>query len=125
MEALYDVLKEIGIEVENKVKEELSGPSGKLKALFYNIITPLVINVQTERDGYHFIFHKSGAVSLHRGLHDHQDVKVSGEPAELRYLLQARDKERFEMYKRARKIEILASTFKGRQAVTKLRKLFL
>ena len=104
MDELYDVLKEIGSEAENKVKGELSGPTGWIKVLFYNVITPVVLNFQTEREGYHFIFQKGGSVSLCRGLHTSPDVNVLGEHAELLYLLQNRDKKRFEMDERRRKI---------------------
>lgn len=125
MEELYNVLKEIGIEAENKVKRELSGPTGRIKALFYNVITPAVLNFQTERESYHFIFQKGGSVSLRRGLHKCPDVNVSGEHAELLYLLQNRDKKRFEIDERRRKIKVIPRSFKGRQAVMKLRELFL
>jgi hypothetical protein len=125
MDELYDVLKEIGIEAESKVKRELSGPTGLIKALFYNVITPAVLNFQTERECYHFIFQKGGSVSLRRGLHESPDVNVSGEHAELLYLLQNRDKKRFEMSEQTRRIKVIPSSFKGRQAVMKLRELFL
>ena len=72
-----------------------------------------------------FIFQKGGSVSLRRGLHNNPDVKVSGEHAELLYLFQNRDKERFKLDERTRKISIIPRTFKGRQVITKLRELFL
>ena len=125
MAALYDVLKGIGIEAERKVKGELSGSSGMLKAHLYNTLMPLVLNFQTEEESHHFIFQKGGAVSLHSGLHTNPDVRVSGEHAELLYLLQNRDKERFEQAERARRIKITSRTFKGGQAVAKLRGLVL
>jgi len=125
MEDLYNVLKEIGTEAESKVKGELSDPPGSIKALLYNMLMPLVLNFQTEEESYHFIFQKGGSVSLYRGLHNSSDVKVSGEHAELLFLLQTRDKKRFEMDERTGKITIITFTFKGRQGVTKLRELFL
>lgn len=125
MEDLYNVLKEIGTEAESKVKGELSDPPGSIKALLYNMLMPLVLNFQTEEESYHFIFQKGGSVSLYRGLHNSSDVKISGEHAELLFLLQTRDKKRFEMDERTGKITIITFTFKGRQGVTKLRELFL
>jgi hypothetical protein len=125
MEELYTVLKEIGSEAEKKVKRELSGPTGRIKALFYNVIMPAVLNFQTERESYHFIFHRGGSISLRRGLHTSPDVKVSGEHAELLYLLQNRDKKRFEIDERRRRIKVIPCSLKGRQAVMKLRELFL
>lgn len=62
---------------------------------------------------------------MYSGLHNSPDVKVSGEYAELLFLLQTRDKKRFEMDERTGKITISTFTFKGRQGVTKLRELFL
>jgi hypothetical protein len=125
MDALYSALKEIGTEAERKVKEELSGSSGPIKLLFYNLITPLILNFETERERYHFIFQKGGAVSVCQGLHNNPDVIVSGARAELLYLLQNHDKERFKIDEQTRKVKIRTRTFKGRQTVTKLRELFL
>ncbi|MBN1762018.1 MAG: hypothetical protein JW878_02905 [Methanomicrobia archaeon] len=125
MDALYNALKEIGTEAECKVKEELSGSSGPIKLLFYNLITPLVLNFETERERYHFIFQKGGAVSVCQELHNNPDVIVSGAHAELLYLLLNRDKERFKIAEQTRKVTINTPTFKGRQTVTKLRELFL
>lgn len=125
MDELYNALKEIGCEAERKVKEELSGTAGRIKALFYNLITPMVLNFQTERADYHFLFHRGGAISLHRGLHPNPDVTVSGEHAELLFLLKNRDKKRFELDERARKVKISPRSLKGMQAVSKLRELFL
>ena len=125
MEDLYNVLKEIGTEAETKARGELSDPPGSLKALLYNMLMPLVLNFQTEEESYHFIFQKGGSVSLYRGLHNSPDVNVSGEHAELLFLLQTRDKKRFEIDERTGKIKIGTFTFKGRQGVTKLRELFL
>ena len=125
MDTLYNALKEIGTEAERKVKEELSGSAGPIKLLFYNLITPLVLNFETERERYHFIFQRGGSVSVCQELHNNPDVIVSGAHAELLSLLQNRDTERFKLAEQTRKIEISTRTFKGRQTVTKLRELFL
>lgn len=62
---------------------------------------------------------------MRRGLHKSPDVNVSGEHAELLYLLQNRDKRRFEIDERRRRIKVIPRSLKGRQAVMKLRELFL
>ncbi len=125
MEDFYSVLKEIGTEAECKVKGELSDPPGSIKAFLYNMLMPLVLNFQTEEESYHFIFQKGGSVYLYMGLHNSPDVKVSGEHAELLFLLQTQDKKRFEIDEKTGKIKISTFTFKGGQGVTKLRELFL
>ncbi|RZN33697.1 MAG: hypothetical protein EFT35_10200 [Methanophagales archaeon ANME-1-THS] len=125
MEELYRLLKDIGCEAQKKVKEELSGPTGGIKALVYNLITPMVLNFQTELESYHFIFHKGGSISLHQGLHMTPDVTVSSEQAELVCILRDHDKKRFERDEQVGKIKIHTRSLKGRQAVTKLRELFL
>jgi hypothetical protein len=125
MESLGNLLNEIGREAEYKVKRELSGPAGALKAFFYNVITPLVLNFETEHEVYHFVFQRGGSVSVQRGLHANPDVKVIGEHAELLYLLQNRDAKRFELAEKSGKIKIVCRTFKGGQTVVKLRELFL
>ncbi len=125
METLRDLLEEIVAEAERKVTEELSGPGGPLKALFYNLLMPLVLNFQTETENYHFIFQRGGSISLRPGLHGCPDVTVRGEHAELLYLLRNRDKARFVQDERSDKIRIVPCSFKGSQAVMKLRDIFL
>lgn len=125
METLYNLLTEISREAERRVKCELTGPGGPLKTFFYRQITPLVLNFETELESYHFVFEPGGAVCLYRGLHAHPDVDFSGEHAELNYLFQNRDAKRFEQAEKTRKLQIISHSFKGRQAVTKLRGLFL
>ncbi len=125
MVELYPLLEEIGTEAEKKVKSECSGPLGSIKSHIYCILMPMVLQIQTEKESHHFIFQKDGSVTLHEGAHGKPDVTFSGEHAELLYLLQNRDKKRFEQDERTKKIKIISRTFKGRQAVMKLRDLFL
>jgi len=125
METLHNLLTEIGREAERRLKFELSGPGGPLKTFFYNQITPLVLNFETDQECYHFVFQAGGAVCLYRGLHANPDVAVLGEHAELIYLFQSRDAKQFELAEKTRKLRIVSHTFKGRQAVNKLRGLFL
>ena len=125
MGELYILLKDIGCEAQKKVKEELSGPTGGIKALVYNLITPMVLNFQTELETYHFLFHKGGSVSLHEGLHTNPDVTLACDQAELLCILRDHDRKRFEMDERVGKIKIITRSLKGKQAVMKLRELFL
>lgn len=125
METLYNLLTEIGREAERRLKLELSGPGGPLKTFFYKQITPLVLNFETEQECYHFVFETRGAVCLYRGLHANPDVNFSGEYAELIYLFQNRDAKRFEQDEKTHKFKIVSHSFKGRQAVRKLREFFL
>ncbi len=125
METLYNLLTEICHEAERRVKVELSGPGGPLKTFFYKQITPLVLNFETEEECYHFVFETSGAVCLYRGLHTNPDVDFSGEHAELLYLFKNQDAKRFEQDEKTHKLKIVSHSFKGRQAVHKLRGLFL
>ncbi|MBN1455479.1 MAG: hypothetical protein JW945_04430 [Methanomicrobia archaeon] len=125
METLQGLLDEIVAEAERKVEKELSGPGGTIKALFYNLLMPLVLNFQTEIESYHFIFLRGGSILLQPGLHKDPDVIVRGEHAELLYLLRNRDAARFKHDERTEKIRITPCSFKGSQAVMKLRDLFL
>jgi hypothetical protein len=125
METLYNLLTEIGREAERKVKFELSGPGGPLKTFFYNTMMPLVLNFETEQESYHFVFQTGGAVCLYRDLHANPDVAVLGEHAELIYLFKNQDAKRFELAEKTQRLKIVSHTFKGRQAVKKLRGLFL
>jgi hypothetical protein len=123
MESLYNLLREFGIEAEHKGRQELSSSSKMMKA-FFEALTPVIFNIRTEQERYHFIFQKNGAVSLHPGLLNSADVTLSGPHSEVLYLLETRDKKRFEMNERKRIIRISATTFKGIVAASKLRKLF-
>jgi len=125
METLQGLLEEIVAEAERKVKKELSGPGGPIKALFYNLLMPMVLNFQTETECYHFLFLRGGSISLQLGLHEYPDVIFRGEHAELLYLLRNRDAARFKHDEQTEKIQIIPCSFKGRQAVMKLRDFFL
>ena len=124
---MYNSLKELGIEAERKGKIEMSGDakSRKIKTLMYRVMMPIVFNIQTEKECYHFIFQKDASVVLCQGLHPKPDVKLSGTYDEVLHLLQSRDKKLFEMDQRTGKITITTPTFKGREAVIKLREMFL
>ncbi|MBN1455580.1 MAG: hypothetical protein JW945_04965, partial [Methanomicrobia archaeon] len=74
---------------------------------------------------YHFIFQKDGSVVLCPGLHSKPDVNLTGAYDEVLHLLQTRDKKLFELDQRIGKITITTPTFKGREAVIKLREMFL
>ncbi|HDS45542.1 MAG TPA: hypothetical protein ENN68_05550 [Methanomicrobia archaeon] len=125
METLRGLLDEIVVEAERKVEQELSGPAGAIKALFYNLLMPLVLNFQTETECYHFHFLRGGSISLQPGLHEDPDVIVRGEHAEILYLLRNRDAARFKHDEQTGKIRIIPRSFRGSQAVMKLRDLFL
>jgi hypothetical protein len=122
---MYTLLKQLGIEAEEKGKQELEGPAKSIKTAFYRVLAPIVFNIQTETECYCYIFQKDGSVTLLTELHDKPDVKLIGPYEEVLYLLQTRDKERFEMAQRTRKIKIVTNTFQGKLAVTKLREMFL
>ena len=122
---MYNLLKQLGVEAEEKGKQELEGPAKAVKTAFYKVLTPIVFNIQAETECYHYIFQKDGCVAFHAGLHDQPDVTLTGPYEELVYLLQTRDKTRFESDQRTRKIKIVTTTFKGKVAVNKLREMFL
>jgi len=123
---MYNSLRALGIEAERKGKAEMSGEtkSGKIKTLMYRVMTPIVFSIQTEKECYHFIFQKDGSVVLCPGLHPKPDVNLTGAYDAVIHLLQSRDKELFEMDQRTGKITITTPTFKGREAVIKLREMF-
>ncbi|MBN1762789.1 MAG: hypothetical protein JW878_06915 [Methanomicrobia archaeon] len=122
---MYTLLKQLGIEAEEKGKQELEGPAKAIKTAFYRVLAPIVFNIQTETECYCYIFQKDGSVTLLTELDDKPDVTLIGPYEEVLYLLQTRDKERFEMAQRTRTIKIDTNTFQGSLAVTKLREMFL
>ena len=119
------LLKQLGIEAEEKGKQELEGPVKSIKTAIYKLLAPIVFNIQTETECYHYVFQKDGSVTFCTGLHDKPDVKLISPYDEVLYLLQTRDKERFDMAQRTRIIRIVTNTFQGSLAVTKLREMFL
>ncbi len=123
---MYNLLRELGIEAERKGKAEMAGDtkSGKIRALIYRAMTPIVFNIQTEKESYHFIFQKDGSVVLCPGLHLKPDVTLNGAYDEVIHLLQTRDKKLFELDQRMGKLKIATTTLKGREAVIKLREMF-
>ena len=124
MDELYNLLARIRIEAESRIRSELSGLGGIIKAPIYNSFMPLFVNVRSEKESYHFTFQKGGAVSLYRGTHNNPDVTMSGDHTELKYLLQTRDKNKFQIDERTGKIKIIVHTSKGGQAIGKIREMF-
>lgn len=124
MVELYNLLEKTRVEAEKRIRRELSGFSGLIKAPIYNTFLPLIVNVQSERESYHFIFKRGGTVSLYNGSHNNPDVTISGEHIELIYLLQGKDKNRFTLDERTGKIKIISHTSKGPQAIAKIREMF-
>lgn len=123
MGELHDLLQSIRDEAERKIKNELSGLTGLVKAPIYNMFMPLVVNIQTENEECHFIFQKGGSVFLYQESHHNPDITVSGEHAGLMYILRTREKNRFIADEKAGKIKIIPHTPKGSQAVTKIREI--
>ncbi|HDS46208.1 MAG TPA: hypothetical protein ENN68_09040 [Methanomicrobia archaeon] len=123
---MYNSLRELGIEAERKGRAEMRGDSksAKIKTLLYRAMTPIFFNIQTEKECYHFIFQKDGSVVLSPGLHPKPDINLTGAYDEVIHLLQTRDKKLFELVQRTGKITITTPTFKGREAVVKLREMF-
>ena len=123
---MYKSLRELGIEAERKGKAEMSvdTKSGKIKTLMYRAMTPIFFNIQTEKECYHFIFQKDGSVVLCPGLHPKPDINLKGAHDEVIHLLQTRDRKLLEKDQRTGNITITTPTFKGREAVTKLREMF-
>ncbi|GAI28198.1 unnamed protein product [marine sediment metagenome] len=124
MVELYNLLEKIRIEAERQIRRELSGLGGLIKAPIYNTFMPLIVNVQSERESYHFIFQRGRAVSLYDGSHKNPDVTISGNHTELIYLLQRKDRNRFIMDEKTGKIEIISHTSKGTKAIAKIREMF-
>jgi len=120
---LASLIEPLRTEAENKIKRELSGPLNVGKRLLYNAIMPLHVNITSESHQCCLEFLAEGNIRLKRNLDVNPDVIVVGEMETIRSLTIHGSTKMFEESERKGEISITSHTWKGEQAIQKVRDL--
>jgi hypothetical protein len=120
---LVSLLSSLRAEVESRIREEISGPLNAGKRFIYDAVMPLRLNITGDSQKCSLEFLPGGFVQLHVGLASNPDVSVRGDSASLADVILQRSKQAFEEAERNGKVVAISHTWKGGQAIRKVREL--
>lgn len=120
---LFSILAPLRDQAESKIKQEISGPTNFGKRFLYDSVMPLYLNVVGDSQECNLEFLAGGSVELHTGLASSPDVTVKGDLASLRDVILQRSSRLFEEAERSKRIVVTCHSWKGQQAMQKVREL--
>ena len=120
---LVSLLSSFRAEVESKIREWISGPLNAGKRFIYDAVMPIRLNITSDSQKCNLEFLPGGYVQLHEGLAANPDVSVRGDSASLADVILRRSKQAFEEAERNGKIIAASHTWKGEQAMRRVREL--
>jgi hypothetical protein len=120
---LISILELLRAEVESRIREEISGPLNVGKRFIYDFVMPLHLNITGDSQECSLEFLPGGGVQLHSSPASDPDVSVRGDLASLRDVILQRSSQAFEGAEKSGKIVVESHTWKGQQAVQKVREL--
>ena len=120
---LASVLEPLRAQAETRIKQELSSPFNLGKKFLYDTIMPLHVNITADSQECCLEFLQGGNIELHHSSLPGPDVTVKGDFETLRNALIQRSSSVFEEAERNGKLSVASHTWKGQQAVEKVREL--
>jgi len=123
MADLSAILSQLRAEIESRIREELSGYSNAGKRILYDMVTPIYLNIIGDSQECNLEFLAGGSVQLRTGLSTNPDVTVKGEMASLRDAVLQRSSSAFNEAERDGRIVVTGHTWKGQQAIQKVKEL--
>jgi hypothetical protein len=120
---LFSLLSPLRAEVESKIREWVSGPLNAGRRFIYDAVTPIHLNITSGSENCNLEFLPGAVVQLHVGLTANPDVSVRGDTASLTKVILRRSKQAFEEAERNGKIVATSYTWKGEQAMRRVREL--
>ena len=111
-----DVLEEIRMKLEEKIRRQLSGLQGFVVRPIYNSIMPLHVEMSLQSEVSEFIFLEGGAVKLNHDRSPNPDVRIESDPETFMSLFQNPSTGLFKELESRNKIRIESITKKGRDA---------
>lgn len=120
---LASLLEPLRTEAERKIKEQLSGPKGLGMKFIYDTMMPINLNITGGDQECYLEFLAGGNVQLHSGLAGSPDVSVKGDLESLRNVILQRSSRLFEEAERSVRIVATAHSWKGQQAMQKVREI--
>ena len=123
MADLSATLSQLRAEIENRIREELSGPSNVGKRILFDMVTPIYLNMIGDSQECNLEFLAGGSVQLRTGSSSNPDVTVKGDLASFRDAVLQRSSRAFIEGERDGRIVVTGHTWKGQQAIKKVREL--
>jgi hypothetical protein len=123
MTDLFSILAPLRDQAENTIKQEISGPTSFGKRFLYDTVMPLYLNITGDSQECNLEFLAGGNVQLHTGLASSPDVTVKGDLESLRDVILQRSSRLFEEAERSKSIVVTCHSWKGQQAMQKVREL--
>jgi hypothetical protein len=114
--ALENVLEEIRMRLEERIKRQLSGLQGFVVRPIFNSMMPLHVEMSLVPEVFEFVFLKDGAVELSHGHGSNPDVRIESDAQTFISLFQNPSAELFRELERQSKIIITSLTKKGKDA---------
>lgn len=122
--SLASLLNPLCIQLEQKIKKEISGTFNLPKKMVYDRVMPLRVNVTAAAETCYFELLPGGSVQLHQGSTLEPDVTIRADPAVLKELILRQSKTFFENAEKQGAISVTANSWKGEQAVNQVRQAF-
>jgi hypothetical protein len=120
--SLEEVLVQVRMQLEEKIKRQLSGLQGFVAKPIYNSLMPLHVEMLTEPEAFELVFLKDGDIELKHGQGSNSDVRIESDAQTLRNLFQNPSAELFKDLEKQNGIRITALTRKGRDAEAYIRR---
>jgi len=120
--ALDDILEQIRVRLEERIKQQLSGLQGLVARPVYNSMMPLHVEVSLAPEAFELLFLKDGIVELRHGSGSIVDVRIESDPQTFASLFQNPNSELFNDLERRDKIRITPLTKKGKDVEAYIRR---
>jgi len=120
--ALEDVLQQVRVQLEEKIKRQLTGLQGLVARPLYNSRMPLHLELSTGHETFQLTFLNDGDIQLSRGHDASPDVRLESDAQTLGELFQNPTPTRFKEMESRNMIRITACTRKGRDAEAYIRR---
>ena len=120
--SLEEVLGQVRMRLEEKIKRQLSDLQGFVVRPIYNSLMPLHVEMLANPEAFELVFLKDGNVELKDGQSSNPDVRIESDAQTLRGLFQNASSELFKDLESRNGIRITALTRKGRDAEAYIRR---
>jgi hypothetical protein len=120
--SVEEVLSQVRIQLEAKVKRQLSGLQGFVVKPIYNSLMPLHVEILTDPEAFVLVFLNDGDIELKHGQSSNPDVRIESDAQTLGNLFQTPGAELFNDLEKQNRIRITAITKKGRDAEAYIRR---
>jgi hypothetical protein len=120
---LSSILASLREEAESKIKGEISGPLNVGKRFLYDAVMPIHLNITGDSQECNLEFLPGGNVRLNSGLVSNPDVSLKAALPSLSDVIVQRSSRLFEEAEQSGKIVITSHSWKGEQAIQRVREL--